>query len=117
MLLRNLLRWSHLSRNKDGRPLLQIKLEPFGDGISRGQLMLTIQQNKFGIVACRSILVLRIEENGRDRRLLLRVSLDRGTKYDVILTLTFAKEGLPKRKLISNIDAMDLRMWRGLHRK
>ena len=70
--------------------------------------MLTIQQNELGIAAGRPVLVLRIEENGRDRRLLLRIGLDCGTKHYVILTLAFAKEGFPQCKLISNIDAGDL---------
>lgn len=108
MFLRNLLRWSDLARNKDGRPLLQVKLEPFGNRVARGQLVLTIQQNELCIAAGRPILVLRIKENGRDRRLLLRIGLDCGTKHDVILALAFAEEGFPKRKLISNIDARDL---------
>ena len=109
MLLRNLLRWSHLARNEDGRSLLQIELEPLGNRIARGQLMLTIHQNKLGIAAGRPIFVLRIEENRRDRRLLLRIGLDRRAKHDVILTLSFPEESFSERKLVSNIDARDLR--------
>ena len=108
MLLRNLLRWSHLARNEDGWSLLQIELEPLGNSIARGQLMLTIHQNKLGIAAGGPIFVLRIEENRRDRRLLLRLGLDRRAKHDVILTLSFPEESFSERKLVSNIDARDL---------
>ena len=108
MLLRNLLRWSHLARNEDGWSLLQIELEPLGNSIARGQLMLTIHQNKLGIAAGGPIFVLRIEENRRDRRLLLRIGLDRRAKHDVILTLSFPEESFSERKLVSNIDARDL---------